>query len=86
MKKILAGIAALVVISGCVLGYMFFIRNNDTDDVQVTKEVTVARGDVTAGVSESSSVSVESLEQSYDLQLNATSVSASVVASYLNLA
>lgn len=78
MKKILAGVAALVIISGCVLGYMFFIKDKDSDDVQVTKEVTVARGDVTAGVSESSSVKVESLEQSYDLQLNATSVSASV--------
>ena len=78
MKKILAGVAALVIISGCVLGYMFFIKDKDSGDVQVTKEVTVARGDVTAGVSESSSVKVESLEQSYDLQLNATSVSASV--------
>ena len=67
MKKILAGVAALVIISSCVLGYMFFIKDKDSDNVQVTKEVTVARGDVTAGVSESSSVKVESLEQSYDL-------------------
>ena len=81
MKKIIAGVVALVVVGCSVLGYCIFIKPSDSDTQQIVKEVTVEKGDVTAGVTESSSVKVESLEQTYDLELNSTSVSASVESS-----
>lgn len=78
MKKIIAGISALVIAGGCVCGYFFFRSSSEKDTDVISKEVTVQRGNVTAGVTESASVKVESLEQSYDLVLNSTSISASV--------
>ncbi len=81
MKKIIAGVSALVVAGGAVLGYWLFFRNSESETSVVSKEVTVARGNVTAGVTESAAVKIESLEQTYDLVLNSTSISASVESS-----
>jgi HlyD family secretion protein len=78
MKGILAGVAALAIAGGAVFGYTSFQRSTETSAAEIAKEVTVSRGNVTAGVTESAAVSVESLEQTYDLSLTTTSVSASV--------
>lgn len=78
MKKIIAGTSALVLAGGGVLGYNIYQKNSQSSAAPVIKEVTVSRGNVTAGVTESAAVSVESLEQTYDLVLTSTSVSASV--------
>ena len=80
-KKILAGVAALVLTGSAVFGYNAFQRSTETSAAEIAKEVTVQRGNVTAGVTESAAVSVESLEQTYDLTLTSTSVSASVESS-----
>ena len=81
MKKLIAGISALVIAGGCVCGYFFFRKSSEKGSDVMSKEVTVQRGNVTAGVTESASVNVESLEQTYDLVLNSTSISASVESS-----
>ena len=78
MKKIIAGTAAVVIAGGSVFGYSVYHRSSQTNAAELAKEVTVSRGNVTAGVTESAAVSVESLEQTYDLVLTSTSVSASV--------
>lgn len=80
-KQIIAGITALVVIGGGVLGYEAFRTPSESSAAEISKEVTVSRGNVTAGVTESAAVNVESLEQTYDLVLTSTSVSASVESS-----
>ena len=80
-KKIIACIAALVIVGGTALGIVLYNTSSDTEAVTAAKEVTVTRGDVTAGVTESAAVNVESLEQTFDLSLTATSVSASVESS-----
>ena len=80
-KKILAGVAALVLTGSAVLGYSAFQKSAQPSADEIYKEVTVQRGNVTAGVTESAAVSVESLEQTYDLTLTSTSVSASVESS-----
>ena len=80
-KKILAGVAALVLTGSAVFGYNAFQRSTETSAAEIAKEVTVQRGNVTAGVTESAAVSVESLEQTYDLTLTSTCVSASVESS-----
>lgn len=77
-KKILAGAAALVLTGSAVFGYHTFQKSSQTSAEEISKEVTVQRGNVTAGVTESAAVSVKSLEQTYDLTLTSTSVSASV--------
>ena len=77
-KKILAGAAALVLTGSAVFGYHAFQKSSQTSAEVISKEVTVQRGNVTAGVTESAAVSVESLEQTYDLTLTSTIVSASV--------
>ena len=78
MKKIIAGTSALVLAGGGLLGYGIYRKNSQSSAASVIKEVTVSRGNVTAGVTESAAVNVESLEQTYDLVLTSTSVSASV--------
>ena len=78
MKKIIAGTSALVLAGGSVLGYNIYRKNSQSSAAAVIKEVTVSRGNVTAGVTESAAVNVESLEQTYDLVLTSTSVSATV--------
>ena len=80
-KQIIAGITALAVIGGGVFGYSAFRAPAETSAAEIAKEVTVSRGNVTAGVTESAAVNVESLEQTYDLVLTSTSVSASVESS-----
>lgn len=80
-KQIIAGITALAVIGGGVFGYQAFRAPAETSAAEIAKEVTVSRGNVTAGVTESAAVNVESLEQTYDLVLTSTSVSASVESS-----
>lgn len=78
MKKIIAGTSALVLAGGSVLGYSVYRKSSQSSAASVIKEVTVSRGNVTAGVTESAAVNVESLEQTYDLVLTSTSISASV--------
>ena len=78
MKKIIAGTSALVLAGGGVLGYNIYQKNSQSSAAPIIKEVTVAKGNVTAGVTESAAVNVKSLEQTYDLVLTSTSVSASV--------
>ncbi len=78
MKKLIAGTAALVIAGGSALGYGVYQRSAKSNAAEVIKEVTVSRGNVTAGVTESAAVNVDSLEQTYDLVLTSTSVSASV--------
>ena len=78
MKKIIAGTAALVMAGGAVLGYNVYQKSSQSNAAEIAKEVTVSRGNVTAGVTESAAVKVDSLEQTYDLVLTSTSVSASV--------
>ena len=80
-KQILAGVAALIVTGSAVFGYSTFQKSAETSAAEIAKEVTVQRGKVTAGVTESAAVNVESLEQTYDLTLTSTSVSASVESS-----
>ena len=81
MKKIIACIAAIVIVGGAALGIIIYKNSSDTEQVTAAKEVIVTRGNVTAGVTESAAVSVESLEQTFDLSLTSTSVSASVESS-----
>ena len=78
MKKIIAAVAAPVIVGGAAFGIVMYSRSSDTVTAEAAKEVTVAKGNVTAGITESAAVQVESLEQTYDLVLNSTSVSASV--------
>ena len=78
MNKIAAGATALMVLGGAVFGYSIYDKPAQTSAAEIAKEVTVSRGKVTAGVTESAAVNVESLEQTYDLVLTSTSVSASV--------
>ena len=78
MKKIIACIAALIIAGGTTLGIVLYSSASQTEEVTNVKQVTVEKGDVTAGVTESAAVSVESLEQTFDLSLTNTSVSASV--------
>ncbi|MBP0973754.1 MAG: hypothetical protein J5851_07610, partial [Oscillospiraceae bacterium] len=79
MKKWIAGIAALAIVGGAALGFNIYQNKTvKTTASGIVKEVTVEKGSVTAGVTESAAVSVESLEQTYDLTLTSTSVSASV--------
>ena len=67
---------------GSAYGYKTYLSSSESAPVsEIIKEVTVAKGNVTSGVTESAAVSVESLEQKYDLVLNSTSVSASVESS-----
>ena len=80
MKSIIASVAALALVGGAVFGYNNF-HKTETSAAEIAKEVTVSYGNVTAGVTESAAVSVESLEQTYDLTLTSTSVSASVESS-----
>ncbi len=77
-KQIIAGVTALVLTGGTAFGYHTFRNPTETSAAELAKEVTVSRGNVTAGVTESAAVNVESLEQTYDLVLTSTSVSASV--------
>ena len=78
MKKIIAGSAAILLAGGSVLGYNIYNNSSKSNGADIIKEVKVARGNVTSGITESAAVNVESLEQTYDLVLNSTSVSASV--------
>lgn len=78
MKMIIAGTAALVMAGGAVFGYNFYQKSSQGNAAEIAKEVTVSRGNVTAGVTESAAVNVDSLEQTYDFVLTSTSVSASV--------
>ena len=78
MKKIIAGATAVIMAGGAVLGYNVYSKSTKGVAAEIAKEVTVSRGNVTAGVTESAAVNVESLEQTYDLVLTSTSVSASV--------
>ncbi|MCR4761320.1 MAG: efflux RND transporter periplasmic adaptor subunit [Oscillospiraceae bacterium] len=80
-KRIVAGVAALVLAGSGVFGYNAFQKSTATSAAEIAKEVTVQRGNVTAGVTESAAVNVESLAQTYDLTLTSTSVSASVESS-----
>ncbi len=80
MKKIIIAICAILLVTGGA-GYGIYHYSKAGSDTEViTKEVTVEFGNVTAGVTESSSVNVDSLSQTYDLTLDSTSVSASVEA------
>ncbi len=82
MKKWIAGVTALAIVGGAALGFnTYHNKSIQTTASEVVKEVTVEKGNVTAGVTESAAVSVESLEQTYDLNLTSTSVSASVESS-----
>lgn len=79
MNKIIAGITALALAGGSAYGYKtYFTSAESAPESTVIKEVTVEKGDVTSGITESAAVSVESLEQKYDLVLSSTSISASV--------
>ncbi len=79
MKKIIAGVAALAIAGSAVYGYKMYSSSTiKTSAAAIVKEVNVSKGNVTAGVTESAAVSVESLEQTYGLVLTSTSVSASV--------
>lgn len=80
-KRIVAGVAALVLAGSGVFGYNAFHKSTATSAAEIAKEVTVQCGNVTAGVTESAAVNVESLAQTYDLTLTSTSVSASVESS-----
>ena len=81
MKKMIAGVAALALTGSALFGYSVFRQTPQTSAAEIAKEVTVQRGNVTAGVTESAAVNVETLEQTYDLVLTSTSVSASVESS-----
>ncbi len=79
-KKILAaGIFILVCICGTAL-YLSFganAENSGGDSNTVSKETTVTRGNLTAGVTETGSITVGTLEQSYDLDLSTSSTTSS---------
>ena len=77
MKKIIACIAALIIAGGTTVGIVLYCSASQTEDVTNIKQVTVERGNITAGVTESAAVNVESLEQTFDLSLTNTSISAS---------
>lgn len=78
MKKIIAGITALVIIAGTAIGFGVYKNSADKNTDTIEKVVVVEKGNVTAGVTESAAVSVQSLEQTYDLSLTSVSISASV--------
>ena len=81
MKKIISGVCAAAIAASCVCGYIFIFKKTDTTDPVAAKEVTVRRGNVTAGVTETAAVNVETIEQSFDLVLDSVSISASVESS-----
>lgn len=79
MKKIIAGAVALLIAGGGYYGYKIYSGTEiKTSAASIVKEVSVSKGNVTAGVTESAAVSIESLEQTYDLSLTSTGISASV--------
>lgn len=78
MKKIIIAVCALVIVSGTVLGVYKTNAAKGSETSTVSKETVVSFGDVTSGVTESSTVNVESLSQTYDLTLKSTSINASV--------
>ncbi len=81
MKKIAIAVCALLLVSGGA-GYGIYQWNaGKTEEASMTKEVFVSYGNVTAGVTESAAVSVDSLSQTYDLELVSTTLSASVESS-----
>ena len=81
MKKIIAAVCALLIAAGGT-GYGIYRYNKANKNTEsYTKEVSVEFGNVTAGVTESASVNVSALAQTYDLTLASTSVSASVESS-----
>ena len=79
IKKIVAGILAVLLAGGSFYGYTAYKKTAISSSAEeIAKEVTEERGNVTAGVTESAAISVEPLEQTYDLVLTSTSLSASV--------
>lgn len=76
MKKVI--IAALALCLVAFGTYKFVNSENDNDVKTVSKNSTVNYGNVTAGVTESSSISIDNLSQSYDLTLTSANVSASI--------
>ncbi|MCR5121398.1 MAG: efflux RND transporter periplasmic adaptor subunit [Ruminococcus sp.] len=79
MKRIIAGAVALLIAGGSYYGYKTYTGSEiKSSAASIVKEVSVSKGNVTAGVTESAAVSIESLEQTYDLSLTSTGISASV--------
>ncbi len=80
MKKIAIAVCAILLVTGGAGYGIYRYKQSDSKSTAITKEVKVAFGNVTAGVTESASVNVDSLSQTYDLTLDSVSVSASVEA------
>ncbi|MBQ3565818.1 MAG: HlyD family efflux transporter periplasmic adaptor subunit [Oscillospiraceae bacterium] len=81
MKKIIAAVCAVLIVAGGTGYGIYRYKKADKNTEGIIKEVSVEFGNVTAGVTESNSVNVSALSQTYDLTLASTSVSASVEAS-----
>lgn len=78
MKKIIAYVTTLTVIAGSAVTVTKYQKSINSNADEIAKEVVVEHGNITAGVTESASVNVESLEQTYDLTLTNFSISASI--------
>lgn len=76
-KVIGGGIFILACIAVAVIYTTFGSNAKESESKTVSKETTVAKGNLTAGVTETGSISVGTLEQSYDLDLSTTSSSSS---------
>ena len=77
-KKIMlsaAAIGLIVVVTGSVCLYMQM--NQKDEGTAVSKEVTVAMGDVTTGISESGSITVGTISQTFDVDITGSTSSSS---------
>ena len=77
-KKIMlsaAAIGLIVVVTGSVCLYMQM--NQKEEGTAVSKEVTVAMGDETTGISESGSITVGTISQTFDVDITGSTSSSS---------
>ncbi len=72
IKYVLGGIAAVAIVAVIVLVAVLAVRNNnDSSDDTVYRETTVEYGSITVGITDEGSVSIGTVEQTFDLDISA---------------
>lgn len=80
MKKIIIITASVFLILGITGISIYAVAHKKTNTEVIYKESTVSRGNLTRGISESGSITVDSLTQSYSIETNDTNTSSSTTA------
>lgn len=71
-KFILAGVAAAAILAIIILIVVLAVRNSSSDDDETTyRETTVEYGAITVGITDEGSVSIGTVEQTFDLDISA---------------